>query len=209
MTDKSNPFQGMPPIIQGSGQTGEGIVNDNTQLPTLTEEAQANIFKAPQDRQPPSTNYLYQTNFRFLINRLPKMEFFIQRVNLPGFGAGSAQEQPTRFVFAKHPNNKVNFDELAITFLVDEDMGNWIEIYNWMKTIYLIKDHKEFESKITSHFTDGSLMILNSATNVTQEIRFKNLLPVSLTGLDFDSTITDLTPFTAEIRFAYDYYEFV
>jgi hypothetical protein len=45
--------------------------------------------------------------------------------------------------------------------------------------------------------------------NPKLEIKFRNLLPVSMTGFEFDSSVTDLVPFTSEITFAYDYYEFV
>ena len=205
MSKYSINFSGNAP----SGLSGESVLNDFTQLPSVTAGLQQNPLRSPVDTQPQHVNYLYQTFFKFDIFRLPKMEYFVQRVNLPGFGAAGSQEQPSRFVAAKHPNTRVSFDNLSITFLVDEDMSNWRELYDWMKTIYLVNNHKNFEDDISTHFTDGSLHILNSAMNGNKEIRFRNLLPVSLTGLDFDSTVTDLTPFTAEVNFAFDYYEFV
>ena len=51
-------------------------------------------------------------------------------------------------------------------------------------------------------FTEGSNLLLNSAMNVNKEIRFHNLLPVSLSGIDFDSTNTDLSPRIATATFA-------
>tara|TARA_R100000234_G_scaffold71787_1_gene44184 strand:- start:5822 stop:6409 length:588 start_codon:yes stop_codon:yes gene_type:complete len=187
----------------------DSIFNNDNQLPSITAGFAGASLESGEDRQPTNVNYLYQTLFKFEIFRLPKMEYFIQRVNLPGFGPQGNIEQPTRFVAAKHPNSKVSFENLTMTFLVNEDMSNWREIYDWMRSIYLTKDHKDYEKKISSHFTDGTLHILNSAMNPNLQIRFRNLLPVSLTGFEFDSSVTDITPFTAEITFAYDYYEFV
>ena len=190
------------------GTTGS-ILNDGNQLPSITFGAQLAKPESPQRTQPSNVNYLYQTNFRFTIQRLPVMEYFITRATLPGFGPQSNLEQPTRFVAAKHPNNKLVYENLTLTFLINEDMSNWQEVYEWMRTIYLNKDHNRFEDDISSHFTDGSLHILNSAMNPKREIRFRNLLPISLTGIDFQSDVDSLTPFTADVTFAYDYYEFV
>lgn len=187
----------------------DSIFNSNNQLPSITAGFAGASLETAEEKQPSNVNYLYQTLFKFEIFRLPKMEYFIQRVNLPGFGADANLEQPTRFVAAKHPNSRVNYENLTMTFLVNEDMSNWREIYEWMRTIYLTKDSKNFESKISTHFTDGSLHILNSAMNPKLQVRFRNLLPVSLSGFEFDSSVTDISPFTATITFAYDYYEFV
>jgi len=209
MTDRNNPFINTPSIVSPSGLSGSSVVNDGTQLPSVTYGAQIGSPSGVVARQPSNVNYLYQTFFRFNIHRLPKMEYFVQSVNLPGFGSDQALEQPTRFVAAKHPTARPRFDNLTMTFLVNESMENWREIYDWMKTIYLVKDHDDYNETISNHFSDGTLHILNSAMNPKLEIKFRNLLPVSMTGFEFDSSVTDLVPFTSEITFAYDYYEFV
>ena len=204
--NENNPF--LQRNIVGSRIRG-GEVNVSAPLPSMTAGAQGASLQARPDRQPTNVNYLYQTNFKFVIHRLPKFEYFIQSVNLPGYGASDVLEQPTRFVAAKHPHARVNFENLTMSFLVDEDLSNWREIYDWMRTIYLVKNHKDYNDDISAHFSDGTLMLLNSAMNANKEIRFRNLLPVNITGLQFDSAVNDIEPFTSEITFAYDYYEFV
>ena len=191
-----------------NGTTGS-IFNKDNYLPSVTAGFVGLSLDGPQDVQPQNVNYLYQTNFRFDIFRLPKFEYFIQSISLPGFGATDVLEQPTRFVAAKHPNTKLSFQNLDVTFLVDEDLSNWREIYDWMRTIYLMDSHNKFEEKIGTHFSDGTLHTLNSAMLPNKEIRFRNLIPVSLSGFQFESSATDLTPITATITFAYDYYEFL
>jgi hypothetical protein len=56
-------------------------------------------------------------------------------------------------------------------------------------------------------FSDGSLYILNSNYNTTAIVKFKDLFPVSLTSLDFDSTQTDIQYFTAQASFKYTIYD--
>ena len=48
----------------------------------------------------------------------------------------------------KHPSKNVSFDNLTIEFIVDENLENWRELYDWMRTIYLVNDYKNFEDLI-------------------------------------------------------------
>ena len=192
-----------------AGITQESPFNDGNQLPGYTQGAQNASPLIPINRQPTSTNYLYQTFYKFQMRRLPKVNYFMQKVSLPDFASGGPIEQPTRFVSVKHPSKNVSFDNLTVEFLVDENLENWRELYDWMRTIYLVDDYKNFESETSTHFTEGSILLLNSAMNVNKEIRFHNLLPISLSGIDFDSTDTDLTPRVATATFAFDFYEFL
>ena len=191
------------------GLTQESIFNNGNQLPGYTQGAQNASPLSPVNRQPTSTNYLYQTFYKFQMRRLPKVNYFMQKVSLPDFASGGPIEQPTRFVSVKHPSKNVSFDNLTIEFLVDENLENWRELYDWMRSIYLVDDYKKFEPETSTHFTEGSIMLLNSAMNVNKEIRFHNLLPISLSGIDFDSTDTDLSPRIATATFAFDFYEFL
>ena len=192
-----------------AGITQESPFNDGNQLPGYTQGAQNASPLSPVNRQPTTTNYLYQTFYKFQMRRLPKVNYFMQKVSLPDFASGGPIEQPTRFVSVKHPSKNVSFDNLTVEFLVDENLENWRELYDWMRTIYLVDDYKNFESETSTHFTEGSILLLNSAMNVNKEIRFHNLLPISLSGIDFDSTDTDLTPRVATATFAFDFYEFL
>ena len=192
-----------------AGSTQESPFNNGNQLPGYTQGAQNASPLSPINRQPTSTNYLYQTFYKFQMRRLPKVNYFMQKVSLPDFASGGPIEQPTRFVSVKHPSRNVSFDNLSIEFLVDENLENWRELYDWMRTIYLVDDYRKFESETSTHFTEGSILLLNSAMNVNKDIRFHNLLPISLSGIDFDSTDTDLSPRIATATFAFDFYEFL
>ena len=191
------------------GITQESIFNDGNQLSGYTQGAQNANPLSPINRQPTSTNYLYQTFYKFQMRRLPKVNYFMQKVSLPDFASEGPIQQPTRYVSVKHPSKSVTFSDLTIEFLVDENLENWRELYDWMRTIYLVNDYDKFEPKTTTHFTEGSILLLNSAMNVNKEVRFHNLLPISLSGIDFDSTDTDLSPRVATATFAFDFYEFL
>ena len=191
-----------------NGTTGS-IFNKDNYLPSVTAGFVGLSLDGPQDVQPQNVNYLYQTFFQLQIPLFKGVNYFCQRVTLPGFGTSSAIERATRFANVKIPETKVTFDNLEVTFLVDKNLNNWREIQQWMKTIYLVKDHNSILPNPKDHTSDANLILLNSAMNPNLHILFNNIFPVSLSGLEFDSSVTDFTPFTATVTFAYDTYEFV
>ena len=93
-----------------AGSTQESPFNNGNQLPGYTQGAQNASPLSPINRQPTSTNYLYQTFYKFQMRRLPKVNYFMQKVSLPDFASGGPIEQPTRFVPVKHPNKNVSFE---------------------------------------------------------------------------------------------------
>jgi len=161
----------------------------------------------PISRQPTNQNYIYPTYYRFVIKEMPNLEYFITKVNLPSFGYDSSIEQPNRFSLIKHPANKVVFSPLEIEFLVDEDMSNWLEINNWIRRTSVVDDHRDIAEDTTTHFTQGTLFITNSAMNPNIEVTFYNMFPISISGFEFDSQIQELTPWTSTVVFSYDYYD--
>ena len=191
------------------GPTLPAQSTDGNVLPGVTAGAELEPPNTLARDQPLDVNYLYQTFFVLNIPLFPQVNYFCQRVNLPGFGAASNVEQPTRFSNIKLPETKVTFNNLEVTFLVDKNLNNWREIQEWMKRIYLVKDHTQILPNAKDHVSSANLILLNSAMNPNIQIQIKDIFPVSLSGLDFDSSVTDLTPFTATATFAYTTYEFV
>jgi len=51
-------------------------------------------------------------------------------------------------------------------------------------------------------------MILTSKNNANLEVRFRDLYPISLSGLDFNQQATDVNYLTASVTFEYKIYEF-
>ncbi len=171
---------------------------DRNSLHGVVSSIEALTGQSPIDRQPVE-NYIYPTYFKFFIQRLPKMTYTTTKANLPAFGYDSAFEQDNRFAKIKHTANRVAFANLEISFLVDENRGNWLEIYD-------VNDHKDFDENVNDHYSDATLMVTNSAMNPNVEVHFKNIFPISVTGLEFDSGVTDLNAMQATATFVYDYY---
>ena len=158
------------------------------------------------ERNPSNTNALLTTGFRFLLTRTPNITYFCQSVNLPDINLGE-MEQPTPFVPIKRPGNSFTYGDLDISFIVDENMENWREIHNWMRSLKNIDDYEEVEGNPTYHFSDARLMLLNSSMTANLEVEFKDIFPKSLSGINFTSSTDDTEPVICNATFAFTSYD--
>jgi hypothetical protein len=171
-----------------------------TNLPGLSPSISDDIVQ----RQPSNTNYIQNTGFFFGLQRLPNVKYFCQEANLPGLNFNEVI-QPTRFINVKHPGNKITYEQLEISFIVDEDLSNWREVHDWMKSIVNIESVDE-QIAPADQFSDATLILLNSAMRENVRVKFKGCFPISLTGLRFLTTPAETEPQMATMSLVYDTY---
>lgn len=168
---------------------------------------------------PNNINPLQSNGFLFTINKLPEISFFCQEATLPGIDLPRAV-QSSPLIDDSHPGDKLTFGELAITFLVDENMSNYKAIADWMMGLGFPKDHAQYTNWINQHRTfptdgessagvsDGILQILNSSNNAIQTIQFRDMFPTSLSSLQLQTTNGDTTYLAGNANFVFTLYEF-
>jgi hypothetical protein len=154
---------------------------------------------------PETHNALLTNYFQFSIERIPNIVYFCQAANLPGIQYGEA-EQPTIFSHPiKVPVGSVRFDPLVLKFKVDENLNNWLEIHNWIKTISNYVDHGKL-LPYTEQASDGDLLLTNSSYKPKIKITFKRLFPIKLDGIDFNTILPDATEAISSVTFSYTDY---
>ena len=185
-------------------------------------------------RQPTKLDYSSPTQFRFLINQLPKVEYFTTEANIPGITLGEGQfNTPLKNIPLM--GSKLEYEDLSITFIVDENLENYIEIHTWLTAIGFPKDKSQFtdfRSKTSNVKTssrgeskdigdvrastpelamtsDATLTILTNKNNPVVECRFADVFPTSLSGLTYSQNQTDVEYLTATVTFKYKIYEIV
>lgn len=151
-------------------------------------------------------NYLAPVYFRMALDKtkFPNVEYTIQTVVLPDVSVNPATLQsPYRGI--PMTGDKVDYGELQISFLIDEDMQNYQEIYDWLIGEATQTDDRR-ENKKTRDLT---LTILSSHNNITRSIKFVEAFPTTLSSLPFDLTITDVQYLTAVVSFQYSYFKLI
>jgi hypothetical protein len=174
-------------------------------------------------QQPTNMNYLSPLGFRFLLDRTPTTEYFIQSTSIPSITLGEyTQDNP--FVNIPVPGSKLRFEPVDFTFRVDEDMKNYMEIYEWLTGLGFPESFQQYSNFVTGarnsrptgvvgkessedQYSDGSLIIMTSAQNPNVRINFKSMIPISLSALTFDTTFSDVDYLSAQVTFAYTFYD--
>ncbi len=169
----------------------------------------------PFANQIQNRNYLSGIGFKFNLAKYPKVDFFSNSARIPELSLAVAT-QPSYLKDIDLPGEKLTYGDFTLRFLIDEDMENYMSIYNWLNGLGFPESTKEFKTLTTDkdgqremreQFCDGTLRILNSNLREIAKVKFKDLFPVSLTSLDFDATNTDIEYLTAEASFKYTIYE--
>lgn len=151
-----------------------------------------------------NTNYLSTSRATLQIQGLPEVEFNITSFNLPDVSVGVV-DVPTRFNRGKEAGTNVEFTDLQIEFLVDEDLKNWQTVFEWIVKQSLPVEHDYIGHK--NRFSDGSLIIYSSHNNPIKKISLKELFPVSLGGIAFNETDNETVYQKANASFSVLYYE--
>lgn len=158
-------------------------------------------------------NYLKPNSFRFQVAKLPNVTYTCQSANLPPLQLGTAL-QTSPFVDLPHPGDKINFGEFTIRFLINEDMSNYKELYDWIVAMGVPERGSQWsnlahkatafaEGKYETNFSDASLIVLDSNNNAIVRLNFQDLFPISLEGLDFDITTAGMEYFVGIAAFRY------
>jgi hypothetical protein len=160
-------------------------------------------------------NFLSASGFKFTLAKYPKIDFFSNTARIPEINLATAI-QPSYLKDIDVPGEKLTYGDLSLRFLVDENMENYLAVYNWLTGLGFPETTRQYKSLTTDDtgardekeaFSDGTLRILNSNFREVAKVKFLDLFPVSLSSLEFDSTITDVQYFTAEVSFKYTIYE--
>ena len=193
---------------------------------------------SPLSRQPDKLDYLSPTQFKFNIHQLPKVEFFCTAANVPAINLGEAIF-PTPYKQIPVMGDTLTYDNLSISFIVDENLENYIELHEWLTAIGFPKDREQFttfrsstaDSPVLTQgvsddrglttgtaqlstsargmFGDAILTILTNKNNPVVEVRFQDIYPVALGALDFTQTATDVEYITVTADFSYKIYDIV
>ena len=118
---------------------------------------------------------------------------------------------------------------------MDESLENYIQLHKWLYGIGFPKSRQQFsefraDESVTPSatrgisndigdvkpatpsrglFGDATLTILSNKNNPLLEVRFRDVYPASLSGLDYNQNATDVEYLTATCDFKYTLYEIV
>lgn len=154
-------------------------------------------------------NFLNPNEFRFTLSRLPNVEFFVQSVVLPDISS-TPVEQPTPFKTIYRPADKIEFGDLTLTVLVDENMQSYLETWNWLIALTKPENFEQYSDLVSGDgiYSDATLTVLSSKKNPNIQIRFKDMFPISVGSISLATNATDVNPPVVDMTFRYSSYDF-
>lgn len=157
-------------------------------------------------------NFLSPLNFKFQLKRAPHVNFFVQSINIPGLSLPDV-DVSSPVIRVPYPGEHLNYEELLLSFRVDEDLKNYMELHEWLRSIGK-RSYAEYKAVAggnsvsdTGIYSDISLIILTSNKNANYEVVFKSAYPNSVSSINFVTTAEDVDYIEASASFRYVDYD--
>ena len=182
-------------------------------------------------RQPTVFDYSQSNQFKVFFPIFPVTEWFVVRANIPNVVLGVA-DQYTPFVQVAMVGDHITYGDFNVTFIVDENLKNYMEMYNWVKNIGFPFSHDQFNklerpdyqdrsggtnynpetdtySKANDRdlYTDIILQIMTAKNNLVATCDIYEAFPTTLGAIEYSQQETDMTYATCEVGFAYTWFD--
>lgn len=146
------------------------------------------------DGSPISFDALSEHKYKVILSKIPRTIFFLQNFSYPSLSVDKCIRN-TPFLDLDEVGEKIIYEPFTIGFLVDSEMSNYFEIYEWMKRM----------TKAGSNVGEvGDLALI---VNDSKYIKFTNVWPTRLGAIQFVSNTNEPNYVTCQVTFNYDWFE--
>ena len=156
-------------------------------------------------------NYLQPTGFKIVIDRknYGNLEYFAQSVTHPGSSVAPIELPISRITSVPLAGDKIDYGELGIDIILDENMESYIEMQGWLERIVNEGqvDENRFNSSVIPTYADITVLILSSHNNKTVQIKYNDCMPTNLGSIALASNATDVSYLTFNTTFRFSSFE--
>ena len=150
--------------------------------------------------QPSNRNFLNPIGYLLKLEKFEGVDFFCQTANVPDITMPTTEVASPFRNLPIIPGGGVTFGDFSVRFIVDEDLVNYNAVHKWIRDVGNA-DQMARTTPEKDILTNGQLHIVTSQYNPAFIVEFRDIFPVSLSGLQFDATMTDVEYITAEVVF--------
>ena len=172
-----------------------------------------NVNQSAINQNPTTWNHLSPLNFRLLIKRAPDTNYTVQEINIPGISMAPAYQQ-TPYIAIPKPGDHLDFEPLVITFKVDENFQNYIEISKWLRSLGRLPDAKAYkELQQQPRYTGEGVLseivlgIYDASKVPNVSFIFHDAFPISISNLQFTDKDETVNYINATAMFRYAWYD--
>jgi len=152
-------------------------------------------------------NFLSPVEFQFSIKRMPTVQYYVQSINIPSISSGFT-EQVTPFRNTYRHGDKLTYDDLFLTIVVDENLTSYMETYSWLKALTKPEEFEQYTGLLGADgdglYSDATLTVLNSSKKSNIEISFSDMFPISIGAITMNTASGDVPVITCDLTFKYN-----
>lgn len=164
---------------------------------------------------PENPSLLNPGEFRFFVHRAPYLSFFTQVVALPTINLPSVESE-NPFTTINYSGDHIDWEQLSVDFLVDEDLKGYLECYNWIRGLGFPTTFEEYQAAISETrdknrweaiTSDISVFTNTGSKKANIEFIFRDAKPVMVSAPTLSTTNPDVPVVTAKVRFDYTVFD--
>lgn len=157
-------------------------------------------------RQAANNNPSYAGRHKMSAHNIPNVVFSVQSFIMPGITLDEAQQQ-TSILDIPVVGEKLIYDTLVVTVIVDEDWNNIKEVKEWMDKIAGI----DMENRVTTDaemYSDLTLTVLKNTGEKNFDLSFVDAFPTNIANIPLSHN-QDADPLVTDISFRFSHFNFV
>lgn len=143
---------------------------------------------------------LSPNKFKVAISLFPDTSFWTQRVVLPTINLGVNRMATNKSIIWWNPGDTLEYDDLIISFAVDEDMVAYRILKQWQEDMVNFEIPKK-------RFSDLQIILLTNNSNKNLSFKFKDTFPYLISGVMMDTSQAEDTPLTVDVNFKMSHFE--
>jgi hypothetical protein len=148
-------------------------------------------------------NTLQSNKFLFRLDRIPETSFFVTEAEIPSISIPMIDSPYQGDSTNSYPGSSISYETMSLRFQVDENLANWLEIYNWMQSIAY--DRRDTTDLAKQYVSDALLTTLTNNSNINVKLKFTDCYPISMGQISF-STQEEAAPVFCSLTLAYTRY---
>jgi len=152
-----------------------------------------------------STDLFKVSNFHILLKDQFVTELTVQQANIPGVTIGTLDLQ-FQAMHDKRPGDSIEFNDLQLRCLVDEDLKSYIEILKYL--FQFTHDPDTNVLRVDPCVFDATMVLTTNKNNLQHTLRFHDAWIKSVGDIEVTSASTQDENATMDLTIVFVYFDF-
>lgn len=153
-----------------------------------------------------ATDLFKVSNFRILLKDQVFTELTVQQANIPGVTVGQLDMQ-FQAMHDKRPGDSIEFNDLQIRCLVDEDLKAYTEILKYL--FRFTHDPDTNVLNVVPCIFDATMLLTTNKNNVQHTLRFHDAWIKSIGDIDVTNASAEDANTTMDLIIVFVYFDFI